>query len=278
MTARFRKSRQAVTLTELLVVLAIISLLATIAVPVYIQKTEQARIAIARQETREIASAQDQVFLLYGYYVPIHLLDTLPNLNPGDPGYGQPRDDFDNYFSVTVNSRAMDPLANPAADEANPPFSSTGLDNYPRLANMIQNWTGPFLNAQRLDYGEKSRDRFNNASGSLTDTEIARALVLDPWGRPYRLYSPLGVVGSEDEQSDTNPFQRTSGQYRLGYDDGVMRSTADTSRRFDRWAVVSYGRDGISDRTKTGAGNESIRDDVFYVFGFVPGESFYKAF
>ena len=88
----------------------------------------------------------------------------------------------------------------------------------------------------------------------------------------------IGVVGSEDEQSDTNPFQRTSGQYRLGYDDGVMRSTADSSRRFDRWAVVSYGRDGISDRTKTGAGNESIRDDVFYVFGFVPGESFYKAF
>ncbi len=279
MSSRFGRARRAVTLTELLVVLAIISLLATIAVPVYVQKMEQARMAVARQEVRAISEAEDQVFAIYGYYVPIHMLDMLANLRSGEPGYGQPRDDFDNYFSVFSNTRIMDPLANPSVtDDANPTINSTAVTNNNRIAKLVRDWTGPFLQAQRLDYGSKTGDRFNNQTGGLTNTEIARALVLDPWGRPYRLYSPLGIVGSADEPTDTNPFQRTSGQYLSTYDDGVLRTTADTSRRFDRWAVVSFGRDGYTDRTKSGAGDESVRDDIFSTFGIVPGESFYRAF
>lgn len=279
MTFRLTSPRKAVTLTELLVVLAIISLLATIAVPVYIQKTEQARIATARQETREIAMAEEQVGAIYGFYVPIHLLDNLANLPSGQGGTGGARDDFANYPSL-ASIAVMDPLGNinNQLSSGSPLYlTSANISNNVRMGRLVNSWTGPFLNAQRLDVGRRDRASLYSGSGSATQQEVSNALVLDPWGRPYRLYAPLGITGKAANTVGTGPEApiSSSGQFDPLNDNGVMSLN---DPRFDRWAIVSYGRDGVTDTGKVGSSGQEIRDDIFYVFGMTAGESFYKAF
>ncbi len=278
MISRIQNSRRAVTLTELLVVLAILSLLATIAVPVFIQKTEQARIAVARQEVREIADSQEQVFALYGFYVPIHFLNNVPNLPSGQTSSG-PRDDFQNDPNLSSNA-VMDPLASLQGQVSNPILMNVStIEQNVRVRKLYNAWAGPFLNPQRLAIGNADLGSFSNASGAATQTEVSRALVIDPWGRPYRVYSPRGVVGSASV-TDPPTLSTATALFDLVLDDGQLTNT---DQRFDRWAIVSFGRDGVTDTGKPKAGGtfaatDQIRDDIFYVFGIVPGESFYRAF
>jgi prepilin-type N-terminal cleavage/methylation domain-containing protein len=269
MISRIQNSRRAVTLTELLVVLAIISLLATIAVPVFIQKTEQARLAVARQEVREIAAAEDHVALLYGFYVPIHILNNVPNL-PAGQAATTPRDDFEN--DPNLSSKAvMDPFADLQNQVSNPLLMNvTNIEQNVRIRKLVNAWAGPFLNPQRLAMGDADMGSLSNSAGGATQTEVSRALVIDPWGRPYRIYSPEGVVGSA-VVTDPPTLSTATGLFDLTLDDGQLTNT---DQRFDRWAIVSFGRDGVTDTGITG----ELRDDIFYVFGIVPGESFYRAF
>lgn len=284
MNLRMQSARRAVTLTELLVVLAIISLLATIAIPVYIQKTEQARVAIARQEVKEIAMAQEQVCSIYGFYVPIHLLDNLPNL-PSGQTTSAPRDDFDNDPNIpSSNVAVIDPFASLQSQIGSPIFlNSANLTQNIRVNRLVGSWTGPFLNAQRVGLGARDRGSAYTGTGSVSQADLSGALFLDPWGRPYRMYSPLGVIGTQSAPtSGSGPHvpNQSTGLFDLGIDNGVL--TID-DQRFDRWAIVSYGRDGVTDTGKAAPGSplpttQSIRDDIFYAFGLVPGESFYRAF
>ena len=73
----WNKSR-GMTLTELLAVLLIISLLVTIAVPVYVARQEDARIRVAQSECRRNCKAEDLVAVTHGFYVPFQLLDEFP--------------------------------------------------------------------------------------------------------------------------------------------------------------------------------------------------------
>src|SRR5678816_3845545 len=70
-----RRDNAGVTLTELLVVLLIIAILATIAVPVYLNRVEEARVRTAQAEVSEIAKGEDMVAATHGFYVPLQMLD-----------------------------------------------------------------------------------------------------------------------------------------------------------------------------------------------------------
>lgn len=249
---------KAVTLAELLVVLAIVSLLATLAVPVFVAKTEQARRAVARAEVRAIADAMNAVAVTHGYYVPMHVLDNQADLPSGQtsPG-GLPRDDFENYPGLSV-LRAINPNIPLNPQRGNQPSMDPNSTADPGVARMVRYWQGPFLQPTRVYMG----DRGVSSLPDMTQQEVSRDIVLDPWGRPYRFYSPLGVVGSASASVVGIPFNATD------VDNGFL-STNDP--RFDRFAIVSYGPDGLS---STSGG--SVDDDIWYEFGYQANESFFN--
>jgi prepilin-type N-terminal cleavage/methylation domain-containing protein len=228
-----------VTLTELLVVLVIISILSTVAAPVYINQAERARTATAQQEVRELGSAMEACGLEHGRFVPLQTLDDLP---------GSSSDQNDTSADAILDSSGLDaidfnvPVQN-MATAANSPISTVSPD--PRTKQMVDNWKGPFINFQRFFDGTP-----NTIDRNKSD------FPLDPWGGPYHLYSPVGHVGS--------PASNVG--FTVSSFDGDVTNDDD---RFDRWAVVSYGPDGQSD-TQTGA---LVNDDIVYVFAFATAET-----
>ncbi len=260
MKAITTKRRRALTLVELLVVLAILSLLATLAVPVYVNKTEQARRTTARFEVRSIAEAEEQVVLTHGFYVPIHLLDNVA----GIVATSQIRDDFGNDVQQ-ASKFVINPFANLDDQVGNQSSIQDGLDsNDTQVRNMLLNWAGPFLNPARV--------AIDPDQGLGDQLEVSNDIVLDPWGQPYLLYSPIGIVsnfnGLDDFQGNSFDAADTSG--RTDFDNGELQDEPDASRPFDRFAIISYGPDGTLDfRNGTG----ELVDDVFYRFGFSLNES-----
>ncbi len=260
MRMRKNKMRRGVTLTELLVVLAIIGLLSTIAIPVYVNKMEQAKWKTAAQECKEISEAEQACAIIHSYYFPIQLLDNIPN-NTNNPAYA---DDLDNEDenSVYIIDAFQD-----ANTQLNPPAGRPELgqktlsnrSDYPRVAKMYDHWNGPFLNPSRVFVypGQSSEQQFQNA------TQVARDFPLDPWGNPYRFYSPLGIIGTGAYAA------RTVDDYNSA-DFSNGRLTTDDDR-FDRFAIVSYGPDGLPKES------ESDEDDIIYKFGHVVNESAYMA-
>ena len=236
--------RRGLTLTELLVVMLIIGLLSTIAVPVYVNRMEDARIRVARGECREIAMAQEQCALIHGYYVPFQLLDDKPRIaNITDVGDSMGLEPWSSIYLIN-------PLIPPQYQLNNQELLASDRE---RIRNMRNNWQGPFLNPHRVYTGnEDPKDpNFQNSNTVRLD------FPLDPWGEAYRFYSPLGLIGS-------SASQRTEPGLTVGFSDG--RLTTQDDRNFDKYAVVSYGRDNESERNASAQN----RDDIIYLFG-TPG-------
>lgn len=251
-----KRGRAGVTLLELLVVILIITLLATAATPVFINRIQEARLATARFEVEEIAKAQQLLALVHGVYVPIQVLDDLPFVPSGvvrDTG----RDDIENETSggsiflidITRNSEVMQ-LASGQTD-----LNLSNFTTDPIPQRVATGWKGPFLNPQRVWVGTDNVLDLNN------DTEARFDHPLDPWGSPYRFFAPTGLIGS-----GASSLTRTSYSSN-GFSDGRVTSNTD---RFDRYAIVSLGPDGDFGA----AGNASfVGDDVVYLFGIDPNES-----
>ncbi|MDX2176037.1 MAG: type II secretion system protein [Candidatus Sumerlaeia bacterium] len=256
-------ARRAVTLTEVLVVLVIISLLATIAVPTYVQKLQLARVAIARQEQREIVQALNSAAALHGYVVPLRVLDNVPSR-----GSASPEDDF--VDGTVTGSFLIDPFQSVDAQLGNQAtISDTGNA---RVANLVNFWAGPYLQPQRVFNPNSS----SNNPGSLTRQELARDYILDPWNRPYLLYSPLGLVGNYTPPSSASgAIDPTT--YPIDTDNGVLRTVE--GARFDRWAVLSLGPNGYSDGVTSTLAGTTPEDDIFYEFSIsIENETAYSRF
>ncbi|HUT23897.1 MAG TPA: prepilin-type N-terminal cleavage/methylation domain-containing protein [Sumerlaeia bacterium] len=242
------------TMTELLVVLVIISLLATIAVPVYVNKSRQAQIAVARAEIREIAQALNQCAILHGFIVPLQMLDDLaPGLRSG--GGTVPVDDLDNEADPVY-------LIDPIGDIVNQVGNQLTLENRlgnSRVMDLYETWAGPFLSSQRV-YGK-------DPNREAQESDVRRDYLLDPWGQPYRLYSPIGLVGSNAQSTDPDSWDNdTTFDGQLTY----------TDARFDRFAIVSYGPDTTSGSRDDNP--DDIGDDVVHLLMGMISESSFRAF
>lgn len=237
-----------VTLVELLVVMLILSLLATLATPVFINRVNEARIATAKTEVEEIAKAQQLLGLTHGVYVPLQVLNDLPLIEGGGSS-PVGTDDIANsvatsIFLVDVTKSAQSQVGS----QSN--LANFATDNL--AARVYFGWKGPFLNVNRV-FRPDSADRNFIARNSHP---------LDPWGNPYRFFSPIGPIGTSSN-SATSPtdFQSPS------FSDGILATTPD---RFDRYAIVSFGPDGVGGVV----GDDG--DDIFYVFGIDPNETTFR--
>jgi prepilin-type N-terminal cleavage/methylation domain-containing protein len=230
---KINPGRKGVTLTELLVVVVIIGLLATLAVPTYINHAKNARIAVAQLECQQIAEAQEVVGLRYGFYVPLQLLDDLPG--------SQGSNNLNTYDTIERESTSIEvidinaTMTNLVLDQK--PLNQSSADR--RVRDMILNWDGPFLNPQRVYVPI-------GVNTSSTGSWEQRDYPLDPWGNPYLFYSPRGRVGSGLDPAFTS------------FGDGSITTTDDP---YDRYAIVSTGPDGRTNRQST------VQDDIVYFFG-----------
>jgi prepilin-type N-terminal cleavage/methylation domain-containing protein len=245
------------TLTELLVVLVIISLLATIAVPVYVNKSRQAQVAVARAEIREIAQALQQCAILHGFIVPLQMLDDLaPGLRGGASSV--PVDDLDNYPNLGSGVYLVDPIGDITNQVGNQLTLAERLGNS-RAMDLYETWAGPFLSSQRV-YGE-------DPNREAQESDVRRDYLLDPWGQPYRLYSPIGMVGSGAESTDPNSWNNDTTF------DGMLTRNDD---RFDRFAIVSFGPDTTSGSRDNNP--DDVGDDVVHLVMGMISESSFRAF
>lgn len=258
-----RKSLWGVTLTELLAVLVIVAILATLAIPATTRRLHQSRVSAARAEVETLAKAEDVCGLTHGFYVPLQVLDNLPiDEDTRDP---QTTDDLQNEFGRTiflidVNTPLLNQISNPQAQLD----SINSAD--PRVREMITSWAGPFANFHRYFIGQNFGGT-TSPSNQLSADQVARDFPLDPWGNPYRFYSPIGIIGST--QGVTTPITDTSQIDSNSFSNGALTQFDD---RFDRFAVVSFGPDGISDQTTTSGGVSQlpvVGDDIIYEFGGV---------
>jgi prepilin-type N-terminal cleavage/methylation domain-containing protein len=241
------------TLTELLVVMLILGLLATIAIPVYTRRQEDARIRVAISECREIAHAEEQVAVLHGFYVPFQLLDDLPPppFNTTDPNRESLDNDNQSLLLIDPFVRATDQISGNPQQAA---LRQWQTDFDTRVYNMVRNWNGPFINFQRFYYGNDPNVTPGTQS-YLSSTIKFEDYPLDPWGNPYRFYSAEGIIG-------TSALTWDPGANTQSFSDGNLTTT---DRRFDRYAVVSFGRDGKSDTVAPV--NVNNPNDIFYLFG-----------
>ncbi len=221
-------------MTDTLIVIAVIALLCLIAMPIYRGRADEAKLAQARREAIALGQAELAAAQRLGYFVPLHLLDDLP---AGRRLRTDRTDDIANKPAETL--RVIDP--------ARPCEEQVGKQKTLAEAGLVDLWPGPFYEPKRVWMGSTAR---NVDPASLPAEVIQRDWPLDPWGTPYRFYSPIGLIGTAAGSTETSALAGDA------FGDGVLTLDED---RFDSFSIVSFGPDRQSDVV---SGND---DDVIYL-------------
>lgn len=216
-------------LVDATVSVVVIAVLLVVVVGAYKGAAESGRRAAAQRDAEALAAAEKSVRAASGAYVPLQVLN-----DPAAGAGGRGAIDAEPAAVLAVDATLADKGQAPAEQ--------------PAAAALAKSWKGPYFMPVRLHLGDSGVA----VPGSNPSDELAhRDFPLDPWGRPYRLYSPLGVVGADAASADPKAIDAP------GFSDGKVTTTDD---RFDAYAIVSYGADGKSDSVGGGG------DDVIYFF------------
>ncbi|MCE5229131.1 prepilin-type N-terminal cleavage/methylation domain-containing protein [bacterium] len=255
-----------VTMTELLVVVVVVSLLATIAVPVYTNQAAKARVATTTMEMKEIAEAEQRCAMEFGYYIRFYALndgftgDTIPNCSI-DSKLGGVADNAYYHSDRPEQIYHRPPEIFLTTDHGLPPSDGKAL-----FARLIQNetafgWDGPYINWHR----DVNQNDWPD----------------DPWGNDYMFFSFDGAIYPPPDKTnpfeyfpdnDTSPIMASQGpEYQVSPASGIGTTVLRrfyTGRVFDRPTVLSLGPNGLpgngTDAADDGYGKG---DDIIYQFG-----------
>jgi hypothetical protein len=217
--------------------------------------------------------AEEQVGVIHGFYVPLQVLDDTP-ISPNGllqrpvNGNGDiiEQIDYDATRGPTLYVIPVNVAANLNFPEqarldwgVNGVPAGTVAPGAGRVSNLVLHWEGPFINFHRYwydpDAGYNPGDSAYYQSG-----DQYRDYPLDPWGNPYRFFSPLGIIGIDDD----TVFDPLSPQN--DWSNGQLQRDQTNQQRFTAYAVVSFGRDGLFDGDIP-VGPTAYHDDVNYEFG-----------
>ncbi len=236
--------RRGLSLAELLVTLAIISVITVIAIPTVATRIERARTSGARADVRALAQAEEACAAFHGFYVPLRVLDDLAP----DPNLVADRDALDEETLADV--ALIDPFLRPENQTTQLTLSEWSSNR--RVRNIYEGWAGPFLDPQRVAFGPNPTDQ----------SELMRDFVLDPWGFPYRWFSAEGIIGTSAQSDNVNlgDFDALT----TGFDDGQITTNRTNYNNIGRYVVMSLGRDGEYDSNGT---DDEQGDDIWHTFG-----------
>lgn len=237
MKLKLTQRRLGAIVVETISITAAIGLLALIALPVYVGRNEAAQLETAETEVRALARAQLEAARVYGVYLPLQTLDDA-RVDPSTR-----TDRTDDWAGEPDDLRVVDP-SQPIESQIGEQIALGS--NHPKIATMISGWQGPLYQSRRVYLGEATHTA---EPFEITAELIRRDYPLDPWGNPYRFYSPIGLIGSRADQ--TGPIAFGSDEFS----DGTLTRNDD---RFDSFAIVSFGMDGMSDSVSRN------NDDVIY--------------
>ncbi len=207
------EGKLAVTLLELLIVVLIISLLATVATGVYSNQAERARIAATHALISNLEMAITRYELDTGSYPPSGSGIAVPPIN--SPSLSD-RNDGSGYLHLALV------------------HSLTGNSNFPETR-----WQGPYVNLQK-----------NQLRGSQEPSLMPGQYdILDPWGRPliYVRRSDYGVRNG-NFNGGTNLFP---GAAPVGANTSLPApnpfvALGETYYNAGSYQIISLGPDGMS--------------------------------
>jgi len=248
MLIKLMKRKIGLTLTELLVVVAIIGIISLALIPALTQRTENARVATARQEVKELAMAEDSCAITTGYYLPLQLLDDIKRST---------RTDDDSLNNEPGSILLIDPFYTYIDNQGIyhiPAQESLPNSNYDQYRIYTQ-WSGPYTSFVKT---------LLNFVDSPTDSSFD--FPLDPWNIPYRFFSPIGIIG---DGADTEETDLTVISNNAAFSNGrITLDIPDYAR--GRWLIVSLGRNRKFDDP-----DNSSNDDIVHAFGLVIHETNY---
>lgn len=231
----FRIQDKGFTILEVLIAVVIIGILVAVAISRYTQRTDEAKINIARSEMQMFAKAEQAIEIDTGYYVSLRVLAEVHNSL-------QPFNDTMGWRSYPIEADQWGYAITTAGTWAE--FSPGAWLNY----QLASDWKGPYMEFKQKGagsntYGVYTNDVFPGSDSPPYDTKYGTPL--DPWGSPYRLFGPVNTIGGSHDP-------------RLPFNKGINLTDRPLLTPFDRFAIVSYGKNTALDFDTNPAGSDDI--------------------